>query len=455
MSSSPCFRHPEKAAKRKCFRCRRVICMACWVQKDRHIFCSEACRLAWRTAEIRRAAGRRLSRTVPAPWFAAVLLAALVPLGIVLARAARELDSEVLPFHHERVRERALTAEIVEIAEGEDRVVIRGRTAPGALAFLLEQSEVVATTLAGDDGAFRFERPMPEAETRWSVAAAAAQLAEASFAPRPRQAPAPPLSVRSGSARFVESYTRGSVERPEIVLSFDAGSSSRGTADILDVLKAHEVRTTVFLTGEFIQREPELVRRIVAEGHEVGNHTWSHPHLTTFARNRNQTTLPSVTRERFLGELRRTEEAFGRVTGGKMAPYWRAPFGEENSEIRGWAEEAGYLHVGWTRGRRSNLDALDWVSDPDSPIYYDPQALTRRLMKFGEANGTTLNGGIVLMHLGSDREAAQRLDRALPELIGGLRAQGLRLVSVSAMRRTTEREPMRADAGAGAPAGGE
>lgn len=452
---STCFRHADKPAKRKCFRCRRVICMECYVRKGGHIFCSERCRVTFRSAELWGGARRGLSRPVPAPLFAAVLVAALVPMGMLLARAARELDRGILPFQHERVREKALTAEILSIAEGEEAVLITGRTSPGALAFLLEQGAVVSTVVAGEDGGFRFERAIPFGETQWSVAAAAPELAAASFAPRVKDSPtAPPMSVRSGSARFVESFTRGSTARPEIVLSFDAGSSSRGTAEILDVLRAHDVRTTVFLTGEFIDREPELVRRIVAEGHEVGNHTWSHPHLTTFARNRKQTTLPRITRGLFLDEIRRTEEAFGRVTGKKMAPYWRAPFGEENSEIRGWAEEAGYLHVGWTRGRRSNLDALDWVSDPDSPIYYDPQALTRRLMKFGETNGTTLNGGIVLMHLGSDRQAAQRLDRALPELIAGLRAQGMRLVSVSEMRNEG-RGPLHADAARAIAAAGE
>ncbi|HEY0592958.1 MAG TPA: polysaccharide deacetylase family protein [Thermoanaerobaculia bacterium] len=440
---SSCFRHPEKPAKRKCFRCRRVICMACYVQKDRHIFCSERCRWEQRAGEVRTAAGERLTRRIPTALAVAVLVVLVAPIGIVLTRAARELDRDILPFHRGSVREKALTAEIVAIEEREESVAIEGRTTPGALAFLLEKGAVVATTVAGEDGGFRFDRPLPEGETQWAVAAAAPQMAEASFAPRGgsggrptlERSVAPPSSVRSRSARFVESYTRGRVDRPEIVLSFDAGSSSRGTEEILDVLKQHDVRTTVFLTGEFIEREPDLVRRIVADGHEVGNHTWSHPHLTTFARNRNQTTLPRVTREFFLSELQRTADAFERVTGRAMAPYWRAPFGEENSEIRGWAEEAGYLHVGWTRGRRSNLDALDWVSDPDSPIYYDPDALARRLMKFGEANGTTLNGGIVLMHLGSDRDAAQRLDRALPELIAGLRARGMRLVSVTEMRR--------------------
>ncbi len=453
--SSACFRHPEKPAKRKCFRCRRVICMDCYVRKGGHIFCSDRCRLLFRANDLGVAFRRRAQRPVSTAIAVAVLVIALLPIGVVVTRAASELDREILPFHRERVREKALTAAIVSIAEREETVAIEGRTSPGALAFLLEGASVVATTIADESGAFRFERPIPEGEVQWSVAAAAAQMAEASFAPRRRDVPAPPMSVRSGAARFVESFTRGRTDRPEIVLSFDAGSSSRGTAEILDVLAHHDVKTTVFLTGEFIEREPELVRRIVAEGHEVGNHTWSHPHLTTFARNRNQTTLPRLTRAFFMDELRRTEEAFQRVTGKRMAPYWRAPFGEENSQIRGWAEEMGYLHVGWTRGRRSNLDALDWVSDPDSPMYYDPEALTRRLMKFGEANGTTLSGGIVLMHLGSDREAADRLDRALPELISGLRARGLRLVSVSEMRREAPQQPLRADAGAAGAARGE
>jgi peptidoglycan/xylan/chitin deacetylase (PgdA/CDA1 family) len=416
--------------------------MACYVQKDRHIFCSERCRLAARASEIRGTLARGAHRRVPWVVFAAVLLTAVLPLGIVLARAAKELDQNLLPFQQERVREKALTAEILAIDEEEDAVTVHGRTSPGATAFLLENGVVVGTAAAGDDGSFRFERPIPDQAMRWSVAAAAGQFAEASFAPAkraPTPAPPPPSvrpgSVRSGSARFVENFTRGSRERPEIVLSFDAGSSSRGTAEILDVLEAHDIRTTIFLTGQFIEREPDLVRRIVAEGHEVGNHTWSHPHLTSFARNRSQRTLGHVTRSFFLDQLKRTEEAFNRVTGRHMAPYWRAPFGEENNEIRGWAAEAGYLHVGWTSGRKSNLDALDWVSDPDSPIYYDPEALTRRLMRFGETNGTTLNGGIILMHLGSDREAAHRLDRALPELIAGLRSRGFRLVSVSEMRR--------------------
>jgi len=67
----------------------------------------------------------------------------------------------------------------------------------------------------------------------------------------------------------------------KIVLSFDAGSTDRGAAEILDALRGRGIRTTVFLTGQFIRRYPELARQIASDGHEVGNHTFDHPHLTT------------------------------------------------------------------------------------------------------------------------------------------------------------------------------
>ena len=65
-------------------------------------------------------------------------------------------------------------------------------------------------------------------------------------------------------------------------------------------------------------------------------------------------------------ELDDTASVFREVTGRAMAPLWRAPFGEENEEIRSWAESAGYRHVSWTHGGGTNLDALDWVSSTDA-----------------------------------------------------------------------------------------
>lgn len=225
-----------------------------------------------------------------------------------------------------------------------------------------------------------------------------------------------------------ESLTRGSAEAARIVLSFDGGSSDRGTREVLDALRERAIRTTVFLTGEFIADYPELTRQIVADGHEVGNHTYTHPHLVRFERHE---AVTRITRERFESELLGTSAMFREVTGRDMAPYWRAPFGEENRELRAWAAALGYVHVGWTRGSKYNLDALDWVSSRSSRNFHTPEKLAQRILDFDSANRTTFNGAIILMHLGSDRPADERMNRALPSLLDEFRRRGFAFVRIS------------------------
>jgi peptidoglycan/xylan/chitin deacetylase (PgdA/CDA1 family) len=105
-----------------------------------------------------------------------------------------------------------------------------------------------------------------------------------------------------------------------------------------------------------------------------------------------------------------------------MAPLWRAPFGEHNPQIRRWAAEQGYWHVGWTGGR-GGLDGLDWISDPRARGYQSAQTLLTRLVRRAE------NGGIVLLHLGSDRSepVAERIDI----LLDGLKARRFEFVRAS------------------------
>ena len=104
---------------------------------------------------------------------------------------------------------------------------------------------------------------------------------------------------------------------------------------------------TFFLTGAYIRDNPDLVRRIAAAGHEVGNHTWSHPHLTTWDRTRRHDTLPGLDRAVIQEELSRTARAYEAATGRTMAALWRAPFGEVNDDLlagprrRGGSTSAG------------------------------------------------------------------------------------------------------------------
>lgn len=186
---------------------------------------------------------------------------------------------------------------------------------------------------------------------------------------------------------------------PSIAITFDGGISSNRSAELLDLLLELEMHATLFVTGQFIERHPSLVRRALLEGHEVGNHTFSHPHLTSWAENRQHRTLPGITREVLLNELERSEQAFRAATGRSMAPLWRAPYGEENGILRGWALEAGYLHVRWSSLKGHSLDSLDWVDDEHSGLFRDSRRIMNRLLSFPR-----LEGGIVLMHLATDRE---------------------------------------------------
>ena len=211
---------------------------------------------------------------------------------------------------------------------------------------------------------------------------------------------------------------------PRIALTFDGGASSNRTAELLRVLRELHLKATLFLTGQFIEREPELLRQALLDGHEIGNHTFSHPHLTTYASNGRHQLLPGVTREYLLDQLRRTEEAFTRATGRRMVPLWRAPYGEENATLRGWAAELGYLHVRWSSLSGSSLDSWDWVNDEHSRLYEDPDHMIERLLAFPR-----LEGGIVLMHLASDRAVPPW--KALPRLVTTLRERSIEPVRVS------------------------
>jgi peptidoglycan/xylan/chitin deacetylase (PgdA/CDA1 family) len=233
-----------------------------------------------------------------------------------------------------------------------------------------------------------------------------------------------------------DDITRGDLTVREVAFTFDGGDEANVAGEILDILWARRIQTTIFLTGQFIRVYPALVRRMVDEGHEVGNHTDAHPHLTTYEKNHRQQTLPNVTREFLVGQLRRAEESFRRLTGRAMAPYWRAPYGEHNAEIRAWAAEAGYRHISWTRGAGTaeDLDTRDWVADRSSRIYRSREEIATRILEFGRGRPEGLNGGVVLMHLASHRKT-DRPHEGLPQLLRTLQGQGYRIVTVSELGR--------------------
>jgi peptidoglycan/xylan/chitin deacetylase (PgdA/CDA1 family) len=217
-----------------------------------------------------------------------------------------------------------------------------------------------------------------------------------------------------------------------IAITFDGNASSNRTDELLDLLHELDLEVTLFVTGRFIEKNPSVVRRAVLAGHEFANHTFSHPRLTTYAQNRRHDLHRGMTRTRLQRELKRTEDAFRKATGRSMQPLWRAPYGEENRVLRGWALEAGYLHVRWSSLRGASLDTRDWVDDEHSSLYQNSRAMMERLLRF-----PMLEGGIILMHLATERKEAPWTE--LPSFVEALRQRGLRPTKVSELIEASPR----------------
>lgn len=217
-------------------------------------------------------------------------------------------------------------------------------------------------------------------------------------------------------------------------LTFDGDQEAHGTAELLALLRRRGVHATLFVTGRFAELHPLLLKQAAEDGHEIGNHTYSHPHLTTWAENHRHDTRPDVTRAVLQHELRRAAAAIEKAIGRPPAPLWRAPFGEHNGAIRAWAAELGLVHVDWTRGCGDALDALDWVEDPSSRRYMGPEAMARRLFHLESQCGVPLDGSIVLMHLGSSRPDPPLLE-AIPIFLDETDRRDLEPVPVSELLR--------------------
>jgi peptidoglycan/xylan/chitin deacetylase (PgdA/CDA1 family) len=211
---------------------------------------------------------------------------------------------------------------------------------------------------------------------------------------------------------------------PYFALTFDAHVEAQGAQQMLALLRARGVRATVFATGRFAESFPAILREAARDGHEIGNHTFNHPHLTTWDENHRHDTRLGITRERLQEELRRTAAAIAAAIGRPPSPFWRAPYGEQNATIRAWAAELGLTHVDWTRAPGDSLDALDWVEDRHSRGFMGPEAMARRILDFERKHGVPLAGSILLMHLGSTRADLPLLE-ALPIVLDETDRRGL------------------------------
>jgi peptidoglycan/xylan/chitin deacetylase (PgdA/CDA1 family) len=207
-----------------------------------------------------------------------------------------------------------------------------------------------------------------------------------------------------------------SADPREVMLTFDDGPSPY-TAQVLDILRRERVKATFFLCGANAERYPELVRRIRDEGHEIGNHTWSHHYLYL------------ADRATLVSEIDRTQDILGKITGTR--PVWfRPPFGVRGFPLGRVLQERGMKMMLWSdRGHDGSLDAAGIAKTT--------------LAQLGP-------GAIVLLHDGFETHEPALVDRsatvkALPAIIAGARKAGFVLTpsTTELAGSTAKRKPVR------------
>lgn len=180
--------------------------------------------------------------------------------------------------------------------------------------------------------------------------------------------------VANATAEYLAKYNAFYAEKTDekvLYLTFDAGYENGYTANILDTLKKHNVKAAFFLVGNYIESSPELVKRMVDEGHLVGNHTYTHPDMSEIS-----------TKEDFEKELTQLESKFKEVTGKTMKKYYRPPQGKYSEANLKMANEMGYKTIFWS------LAYVDWY-ESDQPTR--EEALKKLVPRLHP-------GAIVLLH---------------------------------------------------------
>lgn len=198
-------------------------------------------------------------------------------------------------------------------------------------------------------------------------------------------------------------FAYGDRRVPEVALTFDDGPDTEYTPQVLDVLRRKGVRATFYFTGHRTERYPEVARRTVREGHEVGNHSYDHPDLRR------------LTPEEVRWQLQRTDDIIEQLTGRRVLTF-RPPYGALSPAVVEEARRLGYRIILW------DVDSLDW------------QSLTRDQI-LEQVLPKVQPGSIILFHsaVGGPEEDLSGTVQALPILIDRLRERGLRFVTVSEM----------------------
>lgn len=182
-----------------------------------------------------------------------------------------------------------------------------------------------------------------------------------------------------------------------LYLTFDNGYEQGYTEGILDVLKEESVPATFFVTGHYVKSEPKLVKRMVDEGHIIGNHSYHHPDFSI------------MSKKAIKEELEALEQAVAHISDQKNLKYLRPPRGIFNEQSLKWSNELGYIHIFWS------LAFNDWNTNQQKGWQYAYDQMMEQIHP----------GAIVLLHTVSSDNA-----EALPNVISELKKQGYEFKSL-------------------------
>ena len=183
--------------------------------------------------------------------------------------------------------------------------------------------------------------------------------------------PQPPGTASTAALREYDAYYLEETDEKKLYLTFDCGFENGNTPVILDALKKHSAPATFFVVGNYLETSPDLVKRMLAEGHTVGNHTYHHPDMSKIS-----------SMEDFSKELNSLEALYQKVTGEPISKYYRPPQGIYSEKNLQMAKDFGYRTFFWS------LAYVDWKQD-DQPTH--EQAFDKLLTRVHP-------GAVVLLH---------------------------------------------------------
>lgn len=188
------------------------------------------------------------------------------------------------------------------------------------------------------------------------------------------------------------------VQKPEtekvVAMSFDAAWGNEDTGQLIDIMNKYNVKTTFFVVGGWVDKFPESVKQLSDAGHEIMNHSDTHPHMT------------QLSADKMKEEVQNCDEKIEKITGAKPTLF-RAPYGDYNNAVVGAMRDTGHFTIQW------DVDSLDWKDLSAAEI-------TDRVLK------KVKPGSIILFH-----NAAKHTPEALPAIIESLQKDGYKIVPVS------------------------